>query len=224
LQVAHAIVRTVTMKKRTTAASKVARQGVILRAALEELASSDYGGVTFERVAARAGVNKTTVYRQWPTKAQLVRAALESSTEATRFGPSTGSLRGDLLRLGRRMLEFSTSFEGQCVIRLRLLDHPEPELAQIARSIHERRMSELAAVLGESVGRGELSADVDPRMLMELLGGAIHFRLFVKSEPVDDVVISRLVDFLIAGATPRAKAARPTADTPSFTKPRARLR
>src|SRR5262245_16386487 len=48
----------------------------ILAAALEELARTGYGALRIEGVAARAGVNKTTVYRRWATKENLVRAAL----------------------------------------------------------------------------------------------------------------------------------------------------
>jgi AcrR family transcriptional regulator len=191
------------MKKRKPDAKAATRQREILRAALEELARADYGGLSFERVAARAGVNKTTVYRQWPTKAELVRAALESCAEVVRFGPSTGSLRGDLIRLGRIMSEFASSFEGQGLVRLRLLDHPEPELAEMARALNDRHTAELVAVLRQSVDRGELSPDVDPRLLLELLGGALHIRLFVKNERVDDVIIARIVDLLLNGVTPR---------------------
>jgi AcrR family transcriptional regulator len=177
----------------------------ILRAALEELARADYGGLTIERVATRAGVNKTTVYRQWPTKADLIRAALESVAEASAAGPSTGTLRGDLLQIGRRMLAFASSFEGQGIVRLRLLEHPEPELAEIAKSLNERYSSRLRDVLREAVTRRELSPDIDVQLLLDMLGGALHVRLFLKNERVDDVVIARIVDVLIDGAGVRKR-------------------
>lgn len=180
----------------------IARKRAILRAALEELARADYGGLTYERVAARAGVNKTTVYGQWPTKAELVRSALESCAGVESLGPSSGSLREDLLRIGRRFAEFAGSFEGQVLVRLRLLDHPEPELAEMARALNERATSQLTAILAASVERGEMSPDIDPRLVLEMLTGALHVRLFVKSERVDDVIISRIVDVIIAGVGP----------------------
>ena len=185
------------------------RQREILRAALEELARADYGGLSVERVALRAGVNKTTVYRQWPTKADLVRAALETVAEATAPGPSSGTLRGDLLRIGRRFLEFAASFEGQVIVRLRLLEHPEPELAEIAKTLNERHSSQLRELLREAVTRGELDPEVDAQLLLEMLGGAMHVRLFLKNERVDDVVIARIVDVLIDGAGAK-KRRRPT--------------
>src|SRR5262245_2839968 len=71
----------------------------ILGAALTELARTGYGALRIEDVAARAGVNKTTVYRRWSTKEDLVRAALLSITNDRFTPPNTGSLRTDLLQI-----------------------------------------------------------------------------------------------------------------------------
>jgi len=176
------------------------REARILRAVIEELARSDYGGLAFERVAARAGVNKTTVYRHWETKADLVRAALSLVAQSVIPEVSSGTLREDLMRVGRRMVDFSTSFEGQCLIRLRLLQHPEPELASIARDLHAKHIGQLAALAEAATRRGELARGVDFTLLLDLLGGALHVRLFMKNEPVDDVLIARIVDILLRGA------------------------
>jgi AcrR family transcriptional regulator len=173
---------------------------VILGAVIEELARSDYGGLTFEKVAARAGVNKTTVYRHWETKVDLVRAALSSVARSVSPGPTTGTLRGDLLRIGRMMVDFATSFEGQCLMRLRLLQHPEPELASVAKDLHAQHHAELAALAKAAVARKEVAPDVDMSLLLDMLGGALHIRLVMKNEPVDDVVIAKIVDILLHGA------------------------
>src|SRR4051794_31864923 len=69
----------------------------VLGAALEELGRRGYGALKIDDVAMRAGVNKTTVYRRWPTKEDLVRAALLSITADRFVIPDTGSLRSDLL-------------------------------------------------------------------------------------------------------------------------------
>jgi AcrR family transcriptional regulator len=198
------------------------REKGILRAVLEELARSDYGGLTFERVAARAGVNKTTVYRRWDTKADLVRAALSSVVQALGPGPTTGTLRGDLLRIGRAMADFSTSFEGQCLMRLRLLQHPEPELAGIARDLHAKHLVELAALAQAAVARGEVAPDVDITLLLDTLGGALHVRLVMKNEPVDHVFIAQVVDVLLNGV--RGKNPQRIVASKKMTKRRRSLR
>ncbi len=175
------------------------RAARILRAVIEELARSDYGGLSFDRVAARAGVNKTTVYRHWETKPELVRAALSLVVQSMAPPVSTGSLREDLIRVGRRMVEFSTSFEGQSLIRLHLLQHPEPELASIAQELHTRHIAQVAALGEAATARGELPKGTDFALLLDMLGGAFHSRLFMKRQPVDDVLIARVVDILLRG-------------------------
>ena len=67
-------------------------QGV-LSAVLQELSRVGYRGLRIEDVALRAGVNKTTVYRRWPTKIELVRAALVCDSTCRIPHPDTGTLR-----------------------------------------------------------------------------------------------------------------------------------
>lgn len=186
-----------------------AREARILQAVIEELARFDYGGLTFDRVAARAGVNKTTVYRHWEKKPDLVRAALSLVLQSVSPQVSTGTLRGDLIRVGRRMVEFSTSFEGQSLARLHLLQHPEPELANIAKELQARHIAQLAALGDAAISRGELPAGVDFKLVLDMLGGALHLRLFMKNEPVDDVLIARIVDILLRGVGVSGDRGRP---------------
>jgi AcrR family transcriptional regulator len=191
-------------------AQESARERIILRAAIEELASSDYGGMTIEGVAARAGVNKTTVYRKWDTKAALIRAALDSVLQTFRVGPTAGDLRSDLLRIAHNVLHFTRSLEGQSLLRLRLLQHPEPALAKIAKDLNERQLNELAALISAAVERGEISPDVDGILLLDMLWGAVHTRVIIKNERVDDSLLTRIVDLLLraAGAPSPRKAKR----------------
>jgi AcrR family transcriptional regulator len=185
--------------------SRLVRERAILHATIEELARADYGGLTFERVAARAGVNKTTVYRRWETKADLVRAALTSVAEQLRPGPTTGSLRGDLMRIGRTIRDFVVSLEGQCIMRVRLLEHPEPQLAAMAKELHARSLGDIAALGRAAAARGELAAEGDMMLLIEMLSGALHTRLVMKNESADDVTIARYVDVLLHGRQRKRK-------------------
>ena len=178
------------------------KKAAILRATIEELARADYGGLTFEQVALRAGVNKTTLYRRWPSKAALVREALTSMVEGLSIEPTSGSLREDLIRIGRKKVEFATSFLGQSLHRLRLLNHPEPDLAAIAKGLESRQQAKLAELAAAAVARGEVTAGTDMRLLLDMFGGALYVFLFFKNEPVDDVLIARIVDRLLNGVVP----------------------
>ena len=67
----------------------------ILAATLDVLAAEGYGGLTMAAVIARSGVSSATLYRRWPTKQELVAAALASLHPAV-VDVDTGSLEGDI--------------------------------------------------------------------------------------------------------------------------------
>jgi AcrR family transcriptional regulator len=175
------------------------RERTILRATLEELAAADYGGLSIEEVARRAGVNKTTVYRRWPTKAELVGSALTELSDRMVLGPSAGSLRADLLEIGRRMLALTLSLEGQGLARLGALRRREPELAGTLNRLRAVREKDLEALLAAAVDRGELAPDADMPLMLDMLGGLLQVRLHVKGEGVDELVVAEAVDLLLHG-------------------------
>src|SRR5689334_17439746 len=72
----------------------------VLKATLEEIGQRGYQTMRIEDVAARSGVNKTTIYRRWPTKLDLLAAAVRHFAPVP-DPPETGTLRGDLLVLLR---------------------------------------------------------------------------------------------------------------------------
>jgi AcrR family transcriptional regulator len=180
----------------------------VLRATIEELARIGYGALSIEDVANRAGVNKTTVYRRWPTKAELVRAALRSMGDERVCEVSTGSLRGDLMAVGRSIILFAKSPEGRSILRMLLAEGMEPELAEIAASLRREREANPRALVHEAVARGELAPGTDAVLLMETLFGAIVQRLFFSHETVDDAFVERIVDLLLTGVARPAKARR----------------
>ncbi len=92
-------------------------RAAVLRATFEELASVGYPALSFEALARRAGVHKTTLYRRWEGKEDLLLdALLEHAGQAVPV-PDTGSLRGDLRSLAREIVGNITSPEGEAIVR-----------------------------------------------------------------------------------------------------------
>lgn len=176
------------------------REKRILRAAIQELAFADYGGMSIEAVAQRAGVNKTTVYRKWATKADLIRAALDSVFEVFQFGPSTGSLRSDLIRIGNRIRMFLQTVEAKSLLRLRLLQHPVPELASIAKELTTRQDEEFEELIEAALARGEITRETNMPLLADMLWGTLFTRLELSNEPVSDELLETIVDILMDAA------------------------
>src|SRR5262245_21763190 len=80
-----------------------ALENALLDAAWDELAEKGYAGLTIESVAERAQTSRAVLYRRWPTKPELVRAAVGHARQKEPVEvPDTGSLREDVVELLRR--------------------------------------------------------------------------------------------------------------------------
>lgn len=178
----------------------------VLAATLREVARAGYHGLRIEDVAALAGVNKTTVYRRWPTKQELVRDALLSIASDTFAVAGSGSLREDMLAIARRIAARAAQAELQGLFRLFVLEGDDPELAAIVRSLRVSFEAVPRAILDAAAKRGEIAPGVDANLLFDVLGAALNRRLFFDRTPVDDAWLQRLVDLLLHGALARGPA------------------
>jgi AcrR family transcriptional regulator len=79
------------------------RECELLAVTLELLREHGYDRLTLDGVAVTARASKATLYRRWPTKAELVLAAFVEGTRQVAVNPDTGTLREDLLRLGEQI-------------------------------------------------------------------------------------------------------------------------
>jgi AcrR family transcriptional regulator len=177
----------------------------VLEATLDELARVGYTALTVENVAARAGVNKTTVYRRWPTRGELVEAALTAIAETAPLLQESGDVRLDLLAAARRMLAAMSSARGRGVLRMLLGGCAEPDLVALAFSIRKgfeapaRRMLERAAL------RGDLRSEIDPDLVLDAIGGWLIHTLFRERAAVAPERLAELVDLLLRGALVAAR-------------------
>jgi AcrR family transcriptional regulator len=193
-------------KQRTRPAKKplVRGEAVVARtlsATLRELARTGYGALRIEEVAVRAHVNKTTVYRRWPTKEALVRAALLSLTQGHQKMPvpDTGSVREDLMIVVRRVITLTNSAEGRATMRMFAAESPHSELSRIAESARRTHDAIPLGILRRARLRGELRADVEPTFLFEVLRSACAQTILHTGE-IKDRFVRQLVDLLLFGA------------------------
>lgn len=178
----------------------------VLDATLEEFARSGYAKLSVEAVAQRAGVNKTTVYRRWPTKADLVRAALLSVSQHDDV-PDTGSLRGDLLAILERVVKIASSPRKRSIMRAFFAEQNEPELADIGQSLRNRKMP--ASIVDRAIARGELPAGVNPELLLEIVMAPVRHRALMGAPHLDDAFLREVIDVVVLGASAGALGGRP---------------
>ena len=179
----------------------------VLDATLDLLASGGFAGLSFEAVADRAGVSRTTVYRRWPTKLELVRAALLRLASVQPLARDTGALRSDLLEFIRlRLIGNRRERERtKALLRANLAELGDPELLALSRLVQERAHGPITAAVERAVARGELPAGTDPALVVEPIFSTLHFHVLVLGEEPDAHLAEGLVDLVLAGA--RAGAA-----------------
>ena len=177
---------------------------VILRAVLDVLAADGVSGLTMDAVALSAGVAKTTIYRRWPSKDELIIEAVRTVAADVR-PPDTGRVRDDLVGLALELARVFTTTSAGAAARALIGELPRnPDLARAFRTtVLARRVAVARAVLERAVARGELPADLDAPLATELLVAPIFFRHLVSGVPLDRAFVERVVDHVLA-APPRA--------------------
>jgi AcrR family transcriptional regulator len=180
----------------------------ILAATSELLTEVGYARLTIEGVAARAGVGKATVYRWWPSKATLAVEAM-SRQPGNPLPAETGDLRTDLLNAIRMAIHaLARRPEGALIPALAADLMGDPSLAaQFREQILRPRRSRVSALLRNAIDRGELPANVDIDLLMDVYVGAVFYRVVVTGEPVNETLAEQLVSLLLDGKPPVIRSA-----------------
>ena len=129
------------------AAQRARRDQAILDATLRMLGTHGVAGMTIEGVAAEAGVGKTTIYRRWPTKTELILAAI-SDIVPRGDPPDTGSMAGDMAALAETQRErLAGSRLAGIVPRLLAESMSDPELHRDLRRQGDHPIPRLAPVV-----------------------------------------------------------------------------
>jgi AcrR family transcriptional regulator len=171
----------------------------VLRAALEVLDESGYGGLTLEAVARRAGTSKPAIYRRWTSRQRLVLSALGQRLGEAR-APDTGCTLCDL---DECLKVFVAAF------RRMPPDVIGPLFADCAgdRDLRAAFMGTLfdpprAAVretLERARARGDLRDDVDVELILDLIGSLVHYRALFGHATTSNVEIEHAVEALLQG-------------------------
>lgn len=177
----------------------------VLDVTLGELGRVGLARLSLPRIAELAGINKTSLYRRWPTKHALVAAALELSVPSESELPNHGSLEPDLVELASWLASFVASPAGMGVIRTVFADGPTPQTRRLTKSVWTSPLRvPPRLVLERAVERGELRADADLDLLLHTMAGAVLHRVFVERQAPDGAWARRLVQLLTQGAIPRS--------------------
>ena len=183
-----------------------ALEDAILDAVVEILDESGYGELTFEAVAQRAGAGKASIYRRWPTRVDLARAAAQRLLGEDAAPPDTGSLRGDLRTWIRLAADLLTGPLGEA-LRGASAEALTPTYAGGGRlSLASGWFGpNVDVILDRARRRGEPVVEPSP-MVRSTPATLLRFHFLTHGAPIEDDVIDAIVDevALPLFTTPRA--------------------
>jgi AcrR family transcriptional regulator len=192
--------------------SEEARQA-ILENAMELVLEQGLPAMSMDEVARRAGVSKATIYRWWPSKERLALDALaaEWASAAPADETDTGTLRGDLLaRFHPWVRQLNRKPYGRVAAGLVAAAQADPDFADLYREhFIQPRRDAAGDLLVRALGRGELAADTDLEVTLDLLYGPVYHRLLHGHAPLTEGFATQVVDSVLAATSPDVRPPAP---------------
>lgn len=182
--------------------------GAIHEATLGLLERHGYEGLRYEDVARIARVNKTSVYRRYPWKAELVVGALAALEAPEPFPATTGDLRRDLVTQLERTAKRLRTPRGRAIARALAGLDDRPTTAKITPELRERFLGGPTRYLESAIARGDLERATDAAQVAELVHAPLYYRVVLQRRPASSPWIESVVDAVLRLLRPPRKAAR----------------
>jgi len=175
----------------------------VLDAAVALLLETDISSFTLLEVANRAGVPKSTVYRRWSSRREMLIAALQAALRPKLVPPDLGNLRADLIEsMKLQMANFDT--DGRPLSRIAMEVNDDPELSAIVTDAIAKRRRGFYPVLQRAIARGELRPDIDFDVVLDFIFGPIVSVMTARRTDVRPDIAERFVDQALLGLSPSA--------------------
>jgi AcrR family transcriptional regulator len=182
------------------------REAELLAVTLQLLQEHGYDRLSLEAVATTARASKATLYRRWPTKAELVLAAFVEGTRQVAVDPDTGTLRDDLLQMGQAICAH-VSIHASTIRAVLVETSRSAELnATMQQQFLGERKALMKRVLARAVDRGEIDASAVTDDLWDVLPGYLIYRSILTGQSPSSRTVRDLVDNLIIPSLTRHNA------------------
>jgi AcrR family transcriptional regulator len=181
----------------TTTRAWSPRETELLAVTLQLLQQHGFDRLTVDAVATCAHASKATVYRRWPSKAELVLAAFIEGIRQVAVAPDSGTLRGDLLHMGKVVC--AQARQQASTIRAVLVEvSRNPALNDaMQHQFLDQREALVRHILQQAVDRGEIENTAIDDDLWDLMPGYLIFRSIIPSRPPTQRTVEALVDNII---------------------------
>ncbi|MEH1924139.1 TetR/AcrR family transcriptional regulator [Nostoc sp.] len=173
----------------------------ILQATLDLLAEVGYESMSIEAIASRAGVGKTTIYRRYTSKEELVADAIESLRDDVAI-PDTGSFWGDMdILINNAAKKIDSPLGRQTLALIVSTASSNPQFAEVYWTKYTKlRREAFSEILERAKSRGEIHKNADVDLIIDLVSGSLYYALIFKptTEPVE-AYMRRTMNLLIKG-------------------------
>jgi AcrR family transcriptional regulator len=170
----------------------------ILGSAFEIVAEQGYGALSVERIAARSGVGKQTIYRWWPTKADVLLEALTLKADLHIATAPQESYAADLRAFLLSTFELARHEKVAAILKSLMAEAQIDDGfgRRFRESFLEHRRSALGQLLDRAAARGDLPATPPPELAIDLVFGTLWYRLLAGHRPLDNQLADELVAVL----------------------------
>ncbi|WP_353952789.1 TetR/AcrR family transcriptional regulator [Knoellia sp. S7-12] len=179
------------------------REGEILEGVLDVLEDVGYDKLTFDLVAAQVKASKATLYRRWPTKADLVMGAIALVKLCPGEGdvpPDTGTLRGDMHALACTDGELTSRLPDLMSAVIPAL-HRDTELTErFKESFVAPRQKMVGDILHRAQQRGEIAASADLELLAAIIPALAMHHTFVRGQGPTEAYMRGVIDDVLIPA------------------------
>ncbi len=180
----------------------------IIHSTLANCARDGFADLTIEAIARDASVGKSTIYRHWRNKKDLVAEAINSQIAILHLDAISGDLEKDVRQLVYNFAEFFSGTGGKTFARIVGESQGDPALAEMILTLWVgQRHGPIVEILETYRERGQTRAGVDPERVSELVLGRILLQLLVLRREFDDHTVDELADLIINGISPKGRLA-----------------
>ena len=174
-------------------------RAAVLEAALAELAERGYGGFAIDGVALRAGVARSTVYRLWPDRHDLIADAMESlNRQPSPRDPRDESPRERVVAIVQHLAEAMVgSRVAACLPALIDGAERDPRVRSLHHGYNDRRRGALVVAVATAQEHGEVARDRDPDLAATALAGAVIYRRLMTGHPLQPSEVRPLVETVL---------------------------
>ena len=169
----------------------------VLGATAELLLERGFAGSSVDEITRRSGVAKTTIYRHWPTRGDLLRDACSSIGTPLEV-PDTGSFEGDATALVTSLAHLLRSEKWTSVLPS-VIDAGErdPDIAAVYSRLQEGYSAPLQSIIQRAMQKGELPKTTDAALLVAALTGPLFYRRWFSREPLTRAFAKQIVRLVL---------------------------